>query len=196
MLDRAYSGPKLKRFLKHNYLPLLVSFESWACVAIIAKLAANPSVSSIAEGLRTMLLIGDPFMIHFWYMQMLLGIYLFIPILAGVLAALADGVGKLVGLAEAQADAALLVSDCDQCAEGEVLAALDDLGGAVDHDCALLELVLLDLAFAAVVPALVVAALGASLGLAGGCRGADLWGLGGGGHLIFNFVCHGCSLHK
>ena len=82
MLDRDYSGPKLKRFLKHNYLPLLVSFESWACIAMIVKLAADPSVSSIVEGLRTMLLIGDPFMIHFWYMQMLLGIYLFIPILA------------------------------------------------------------------------------------------------------------------
>ena len=72
MLDRDYSGPKLKRFLKHNYLPLLVSFESWACVAMIAKLATDPSVSNIVEGLHTMLLIGDPLMIHFWYMQMLL----------------------------------------------------------------------------------------------------------------------------
>lgn len=65
MLDRDYSGPKLKRFLKHNYLPLLVSFESWACVAMIAKLATDPSVSNIVEGLHTMLLIGDPLMIHF-----------------------------------------------------------------------------------------------------------------------------------
>lgn len=96
MLDRAYSGPKLKRFLKHNYLPLLVSFESWACVAIIAKLAANPSVSSIAEGLRTMLLIGDPFMIHFWYMQMLLGIYLFIPILASFIRTFEQNANKYI----------------------------------------------------------------------------------------------------
>ena len=48
---------------------------------MIAKLATDPSVSNIVEGLHTMLLIGDPLMIHFWYMQMLLGIYLFIPIL-------------------------------------------------------------------------------------------------------------------
>ena len=51
MLDRDYSGPKLKRFLQHNYLPLLVSFEAWACIAMIAKLAADPSVSSIVEGI-------------------------------------------------------------------------------------------------------------------------------------------------
>lgn len=96
MLDRDYSGPRLKRFLKHNYLPLLVSFESWACVAIIAKLAADPSVSSIVEGLRTMLLIGEPFMIHFWYMQMLLGIYLFIPILASFIRSSGQNADKYI----------------------------------------------------------------------------------------------------
>ena len=87
MLDRDYSGPKLRRFLKHNYLPLLVSFESWACIALIAKLVADPSVDNIMEGIRTMLLIGEPFMIHFWYMQMLLGIYLFIPVIAAFIRA-------------------------------------------------------------------------------------------------------------
>lgn len=65
MLDRDDSGPKLKRFFKHDYLPLLVSFESGAFIAMIAKLAADPSVGSIVEGLRTMLPIGDPFMILF-----------------------------------------------------------------------------------------------------------------------------------
>ena len=96
MLDRDYSGPKLKRFLQHNYLPLLVSFEAWACIAMIAKLAADPSVSSIVEGLRTMLLIGDPFMIHFWYMQMLLGIYLFIPILASFIRSFEQNADKYI----------------------------------------------------------------------------------------------------
>lgn len=96
MLDRDYSGPKLKRFLKHNYLPLLVSFESWACVAMIAKLATDPSVSNIVEGLHTMLLIGDPLMIHFWYMQMLLGIYLFIPILASFIRSFEQNADKYI----------------------------------------------------------------------------------------------------
>lgn len=96
MLDRDYSGPKLKRFLQHNYLPLLVSFEAWVCIAMIAKLAADPSVSSIVEGLRTMLLIGDPFMIHFWYMQMLLGIYLFIPILASFIRSFEQNADKYI----------------------------------------------------------------------------------------------------
>lgn len=82
MLDRDYSGPNLKRFLKHNYLPLLVSFEGWTIIATMMKIVANPNVNTITTGLRTMLCIGEPFMIHFWYMQMLLGIYLFIPVIA------------------------------------------------------------------------------------------------------------------
>ena len=55
-------------------------------------------------------------------------------VLAGSFAALADGVGDFVGLAVAEADFAFVVADDDERAEGEVAAAFDDLGAAVDAD--------------------------------------------------------------
>src|SRR6266446_94064 len=52
----------------------------------------------------------------------------------GVLDRLPDGLGHLVGLAEADADVAAPVADHDQRGEREPPAALDDLGHAVDGD--------------------------------------------------------------
>src|SRR5438552_6814195 len=54
--------------------------------------------------------------------------------------ALTDGLGHLARLADAGADAAIHVTDHDQRAEGELAAALDDLGDAVDADDAVREL--------------------------------------------------------
>ena len=82
MLDRDYTGSWLIRFLKHNYLPLFVSYETWVIIATAMKLIANPSTKTVTDGLRAMLCLGEPFMIHFWYMQMILGIYLFMSIIA------------------------------------------------------------------------------------------------------------------
>lgn len=82
MLDRDYTVPKLKRFLMHNYLPLCVSFECWCVIAFLPHFAATHTLQTVADFMRTMLFIGEPAMIHFWYMQMLLGIYLLIPVLA------------------------------------------------------------------------------------------------------------------
>lgn len=42
MLDRDYTGPKLRRFLMHNYLPMFVSFECWCAIAFLPHFAANP----------------------------------------------------------------------------------------------------------------------------------------------------------
>ena len=55
-------------------------------------------------------------------------------VLLGLLGALADRLGHLVGLAERRADVAVLVADDDQRGEAEAPAALDDLGHAVDVD--------------------------------------------------------------
>jgi hypothetical protein len=60
-------------------------------------------------------------------------------VLLRVLDALADRLGHLAGLAQADADMARAVTDDDDRAEAEAAAALDDLGHAVDLDDALLE---------------------------------------------------------
>ena len=61
-------------------------------------------------------------------------------VLLGLLGPLADGLGNLVGLAEAGADVAALVAHDDERREREPAAALDDLGDAVDEDDAVDEL--------------------------------------------------------
>ena len=55
-------------------------------------------------------------------------------VLLGDLDPLLDGGRNFLRLARAEADAALAVADDDERAEAEVLAALDDLGDAVDVD--------------------------------------------------------------
>src|SRR5882672_2840670 len=61
-------------------------------------------------------------------------------ILLGVLDRLPDGLGHLVGLAEADAHVAAPVADHDQRREREPPATLDDLGHAVDGDDAIVQL--------------------------------------------------------
>ena len=53
-------------------------------------------------------------------------------VLLGLLGALADRLGHLVGLAETGADVTVLVTDHDERREREAPTALDDLGDAVD----------------------------------------------------------------
>lgn len=73
---------------------------------------------------------------------------------AGVGSGLVDGGNDLLGLADADADVALLVADDDDGAEVELLAAFDDLGDPADLDDALLE----------PIPDLILLALGAEAG--------------------------------
>src|SRR6478752_3771530 len=56
-------------------------------------------------------------------------------VLLGFLDALGDGRGNLLGLAVADTDASVAVTDDNQCSEGEPASTLDDLGHPVgDHD--------------------------------------------------------------
>src|SRR5690606_26211629 len=55
-------------------------------------------------------------------------------VLAGLLGALLDGEGHLLGLAVAEADPAVAVADDDERGEAEATTALHDLGDAVDVD--------------------------------------------------------------
>ncbi len=61
-------------------------------------------------------------------------------VLLGGLDALADGLGNFLGLARAVADYAFArIANDDQRGKGHVLAALDDLGDAIDRDHLVLE---------------------------------------------------------
>src|SRR3990167_6763410 len=101
--------------------------------------------------------------------------------LAGVRVALQDGGLDVLGLAHAVADLAGGVADDDERGEREALAALDDLGHAVDRDDGLLESALFAgiVAARAAARAAAIAALSAAIAALGpfGRRGND--GLGG-----------------
>src|ERR1700738_5650455 len=63
-----------------------------------------------------------------------------VQVLLGGLDPLADGLGDFFRLAGAVADYAFAgITDNDECGEGHVLAALDDLGDAVDRNDLVLE---------------------------------------------------------
>ena len=78
MIDRDYEQPrKLHRFFNHNYLPMFVSFELWTIFSfIVVKPFTRVSFSGL---ISTAFFIGNPFMVHFWFMHMMLGLYLLIP---------------------------------------------------------------------------------------------------------------------
>ena len=61
-------------------------------------------------------------------------------LLLGHVAAFADGLGDFHRLAQADADVALLVARDDQGAEAETASALDDLGGTIDENDLLAQL--------------------------------------------------------
>lgn len=85
MLDRDYSGPNLKRFITRNLLPVLVSFEFWnIAMAVIEQLLITPTVTPTSV-IRAALFLGDTPMGHIWYLQMIVGAYCVLPLLAFML---------------------------------------------------------------------------------------------------------------
>ena len=66
-------------------------------------------------------------------------------ILLGLLDGLANGHGHFARLAHAEAGVAVLIADDDQRGKAQVLAALDDLGDALDGHDLVLQIVGADL---------------------------------------------------
>src|SRR3954447_13011145 len=103
-----------------------------------------------------------------------------VEVLLGLLDALGDRRGHLLGLAVADADLAVAVAHDHQGGEAEAPTALDDLGHAVDRDDPLDELALLRGAARAgpavtAVPAVVAAACAAGATGPAGATAASLW---------------------
>ncbi len=74
--------------------------------------------------------------------------------LASLFDALADGFGHFAGLTDGEADFPLLVADHDERGKAEPLAALDDLGHAVDAHDGLFESLVVAVATAPIIHAL------------------------------------------
>ncbi len=87
LLPRDYEGDEWKRFLKHNWLQLLITTEIWLVIMFWYKQLSPDSVLH-TEGLAkcvlrfvtTLLFIQPISWGNMWYMYMILGLYLMIPL--------------------------------------------------------------------------------------------------------------------
>lgn len=81
LLDRQYDSKKCITFWKQKWLPLLACSEVWILI-YNAFLAFQGFVIQPQDLIKQMLFLESVKIGHFWYIPMILGIYLFIPILA------------------------------------------------------------------------------------------------------------------
>lgn len=89
LLPREYDKASLKKFLKHNWLYLLIITEIWLCIMFWYLQLLPDSVLSnrgwgycLVRFVLTLLFINPVRMGSMWYMPMILCVYLLIPILS------------------------------------------------------------------------------------------------------------------
>lgn len=86
MLDRDYDGPYLVKYLKRNLLPLVVSFELWNILywALGKVISGNPDAINFSQMVKIAFFMDDTGS-SMWYMPMIIGLYLGIPIISMLL---------------------------------------------------------------------------------------------------------------
>lgn len=81
LLDRAYSSQQCKKFWKDSWFHLLVCTWIWFSIYDMI-LAAQGQDITIKSYLKHMLFLDDVGFSHVWYLPVILGLYLFLPVLA------------------------------------------------------------------------------------------------------------------
>lgn len=79
LLSREYDEVSTKKFYKHNFLPLLITWEMWIPLNNWLAWWFYDIPFHISTLLKNMLFIESVYIGHSWYMPVILGIYLFIP---------------------------------------------------------------------------------------------------------------------
>ena len=89
LLPRDYSGDGLKRFIKHNWLQLVITTEIWYAIMFWYRMfiySAEFTKWTMAEKLfqfvKTLFFINPVTMANMWYMPMIICVYLMIPVLS------------------------------------------------------------------------------------------------------------------
>ena len=85
LLSRPYDSEGIKKFYKKNLLPLLITWEIWVLLYNIYICLYTQTAFSIGTYLKNALFIKTVELPHIWYVPTILGIYLFIPLVARVL---------------------------------------------------------------------------------------------------------------
>lgn len=85
LLDRNYDKDSCVKFWKTNLVGLVITVELWIIIYNIYLVVFGKQVLSVSELIKQMLFVQSVNMNHMWYMPMIIGIYVFIPIVANAL---------------------------------------------------------------------------------------------------------------
>ena len=92
LLSIDYNHENTKKFYKKNFLSLLVTWEIWIFIYNLVLSWFRDSAFHMSVVVKNMFFIEamSPNVFHAWYMEMILGIYLFIPFISRVLKTMSD----------------------------------------------------------------------------------------------------------
>lgn len=82
LLPRKYDTGRIRRFYRHNLIPLLVSWEAWCLVYEAYMVWWLKTPFQAGQWFRRALFLEYEGMPHSWYIPMILGVYLFLPFVA------------------------------------------------------------------------------------------------------------------
>ena len=85
LLSRNYDEDKTKRFYKHNFFTLLLTWQIWILIYNICQIYFEQHPFSWSVYIKNALFLQHCSVFHAWYMEVILGIYLFIPFISRTL---------------------------------------------------------------------------------------------------------------
>lgn len=95
LLDKYYDSVAIRRFYVKNWLGLLLTTEIWIVIYNIFLTVYLKIPFVLSDFIYQLLLVKNVNLCHMWYMPMILGIYLFIPLVANALHSTKSGYLKL-----------------------------------------------------------------------------------------------------
>ena len=85
LLPRYYDAAGVKKFYKHNFLPMLGVWEIWVLIYCIFISWHYQEPFDMVQYIQKALLLRHAGLSHVWYMPMIIGMYLFLPYVANAL---------------------------------------------------------------------------------------------------------------
>lgn len=96
MLDRKYDWEDIPHFYRTRVLKLIVVTLIWDIIYVILRMALGEHVFSAGTIIKELLFVGPMSAPHLWYMPAIIGIYIFLPIVANCLRHLNNRTIKII----------------------------------------------------------------------------------------------------
>lgn len=82
MLDKEYDDRGIKKFFYNNFFPMLITTEFWILIYGLFNMWYTSSPFNVKGVLKDLLFFRLTDMSHMWYMPVILGLYLWLPLIA------------------------------------------------------------------------------------------------------------------